>query len=99
MKKIKMLTGREIPLDGDLLLILESLYQEVTLRSELKATYEDMMREIVHLVEEMGEDDRKRYLVESVFLNSVTYENERLGAYMKKLTGRADRAKKDQSND
>ena len=25
------------------------------------------------------------YLVESVFLNTVTYENERLGAYLRKL--------------
>ena len=27
------------------------------------------------------------YLIESLFLNSVTYENEKLGAYMRKLTG------------
>jgi hypothetical protein len=35
----------------------------------------------------MDEDARKRYLVESLFLNTVTYENERLGAYLKTLTG------------
>jgi len=82
-----MLTGHEIPLDGDLLYVLESLYREVTLSRELKATFEEMMQEIVHLVEEMDEDSRKRYLIESLFLNTVTYENERLGAYMRKLTG------------
>jgi hypothetical protein len=87
IKKIKMLTGHEIPLDGDLLYVLESLYREVTLSRELKATFEEMMQEIVHLVEEMDEDARKQYLIESLFLNTVTYENERLGAYMKKLTG------------
>jgi hypothetical protein len=90
VKKIKMLTGHEIPLDGDLLYILESLYREVTLKRELKATFEDMMQEIHHLVDEMDEDARKRYLIESLFLNTVTYENERLGAYMKKLTGGVD---------
>lgn len=89
MKKIKMLTGHEIPLDGDLLYVLESLYQEVTLKRELKVTFEDMMREITHLVEAMDDDSRKSYLVESLFLNTVTYENERLGAYMKKLAGKA----------
>ncbi len=89
MKKVKMLSGHEIPLDGDLLYILESLYREVTLRRELKVTFEDMMREITHLVEEMDDDSRKRYLIESLFLNTVTYENERLGAYMNKLTGKA----------
>lgn len=89
MKKIKMLTGHEIPLDGDLLYVLESLYREVSLKRELKATFDDMMNEIVNVVEAMDEDARRQYLIESLFLNTVTYENERLGAYMKKLTGGA----------
>ncbi|HJS75110.1 MAG TPA: hypothetical protein VJ921_12550 [Vicinamibacteria bacterium] len=89
MKKVKMLTGHEIPLDGDLLYVLESLYREVSLKRELKATFDDMMSEIVHIVEAMDEDARKQYLIESLFLNTVTYENERLGAYMKRLTGGA----------
>jgi hypothetical protein len=87
MKKIKMLTGHEIALDGDLLYVLESLYREVSLKRELKATFDDMMNEIVNIVDEMDEESRKQYLIESLFLNTVTYENERLGAYMKKLTG------------
>lgn len=86
MIKIKMLTGHEIPLDGDLLYMLESLYREVSLKGELKATFDDMMSEIVNLVDGMDEAARKQYLVESIFLNTVTYENERLSAYMKKLT-------------
>ena len=85
-----MVTGHEIPLDGDLLYVLESLYREVSLKRELKATFDDMMNEIVHIVDAMDEEARKQYLIESLFLNTVTYENERLGAYMKKLTGRAD---------
>lgn len=91
MRKVKMLTGHEIPLDGDLLYVLESLYREVTLKRELKSTFQDMMKEILHLVEDMNEEERKRYLTESLFLNTVTYENEMLGAYMKKLTGRVER--------
>lgn len=89
MKKVKMLTGHEIPLDGDLLYMLESLYREVALKRELKATYDDMMNEIVNLVEGMDEGARKQYLTESLFLNTVTYENERLSAYMRRLTGNA----------
>ncbi len=89
MKKVKMLTGYEIPLDGDLLYMLESLYREVSLKRELKGTFDDMMSEILHIVYEMDEKNRKRYLTESLFLNTVTYENERLAAYMKKLTGEA----------
>jgi hypothetical protein len=98
MKKVKMLSGHEIPLDGDLLYVLESLYREVTLRRELKVTFEDMMREITHLVEEMDDESRKRYLVESLFLNTVTYENERLGAYMKEIAGKAEQSKGNKDN-
>ena len=87
MNKVKMLTGHEIPLDGDLLYILESLYREVSLKRELKASFDDMMNEIVNIVDGMDEASRKQYLIESMFLNTVTYENERLSAYMKKLTG------------
>jgi hypothetical protein len=86
MRKVRLSTGRAIALDGDLLAILEGLYREVTLKNELKVSFEDMMREIRSLVEQMEERDRRAYLVESLFLNSVTYENEMLDAYMRRLT-------------
>ena len=47
-----------------------------------------MMQEIGHLVDQMTEDERRAYFVESLFLNTVTYENEKLGAYTRKLTRR-----------
>ena len=87
MATVRLTTGYELELDGDLLRVLETLYREVTLRSELRATFEDVMREIQGLVEQMSAEDRRRYLIESLFLNSVTYENEMLDAYMRKLAG------------
>jgi hypothetical protein len=86
MKRARLSTGFELPLDGDLLGVLEALYREVTLRLQLKVSFEDMMREIEGLVDQMSEEERRRYLVESLFLNSVTYENEMLDAYMRRLT-------------
>ena len=86
MKRVRLTTGHELALDGDILGVLEALYREVTLRLQLKVSFEDMMREIEHLVDQMTEEDRRRYLIESLFLNSVTYENEMLDAYMRKLT-------------
>jgi hypothetical protein len=83
---VRLSTGLEVGLDGDLLAILEALYREVTLKNELRVSFEDMMREIRSLVEQMSEQDRRAYLVESLFLNSVTYENEMLDAYMRRLT-------------
>ena len=44
-----------------------------------------MVREIQHLIEQMTDAERRQYLAESLFLNTVSYENEKLGAYMKKL--------------
>ena len=85
MRTIKTTNGAEIPLDGDLLTVMETLYHEVTARRELERSFEDMVREIAHLVGQMTEDERATYLQESLFLNSVTYENERLGAYMRRL--------------
>jgi hypothetical protein len=83
-----MSTGYELPLDGDLLGVLEALYREVTLKHALQVSFEDMMKEIRGLVDQMSEEERRDYLVESLFLNSVTYENEMLDAYMRKLTAR-----------
>lgn len=86
MRRVRLTTGHELPLDGELLGVLEALYREVTLKNRLRVTFEDLMKEIRNLVEQMGDEDRKRYLVESLFLNTVTYENEMLDAYMRRLT-------------
>jgi hypothetical protein len=89
MRTIKMTNGTPLVLDGDLLSIIESLYVEVTAKRELERTFEDMVREIQHLIDQMNGDERNQYLAESLFLNTVSYENERLGSYMKKLRKKA----------
>jgi hypothetical protein len=89
MRKIKTTAGAAIPLDGDLLTLLETLYREATARIEIERTFEDTVREIQHVIEQMTEEERRQYFAESLFLNFVSYENERLGAYLKKLTKRA----------
>ena len=88
MRRVKLTTGFQLDLDGDLLALLEALYREVTLKHALNVSFEDMMREIQALVDQMDAEDRRRYLVESLFLNSVTYENEMLDAFMRRLTER-----------
>ena len=88
MSSLRLSTGHEVPLDGDLLAVLEGLYREVVLRREFKGSYEDMMREIEGLVAQMSAEDRRRYLVESLFLNYNTYESEMLAAYARRLTGK-----------
>ncbi len=85
MRTIKTTTGSELSLDGDLLAMMELLYREVTARRALERTFDDMVKEIHHLIDQMDEDDRRAYFVESLFLNTVRYENDKLEAYMKKL--------------
>ena len=85
MRTIKMTTGAALTLDGDLLTVLEALYKEVSAKHELQSSFEDMAREIAHIIEHMSDADRRQYLSESLFLNIVSYENERLGAYVRKL--------------
>jgi hypothetical protein len=85
MRTIKTTNGTEVPLDGEILTLMEALYHEVTARRELERSFEDMVREIRHLAGQMSDEERREYLVESLFLNTITYENERLGAYMRKL--------------
>jgi hypothetical protein len=89
MRTIKTTTGVNILLDGDLLAIIETLYQEVTAKRELERSYEDIMGEIRHLLAQMTDGERTDYLAESLFHNTVRFENEKLAAYMRKLTAKA----------
>ena len=86
MRTIKTSGGADITLDGDLLAIMEALYREVTAKRELERSFEDMVREIQHLIDQMDDGERRQYLAESLFLNTVKYENDKLEAYMKRLS-------------
>lgn len=85
VKRIKMLSGLEVDLDGDLMEILENLYQEVVVKRELKHTYLDMKKEIENIISQMDEETARTYLTESLFLNIVTYENQMLDVLLKSL--------------
>jgi hypothetical protein len=88
MRSITTSTGAKIDLDGDLLAILEALYLEITVKRNFERSFEDMIQEIRLLIEQMSDEERRAYLAESLFLNSVKYENDRAEALMRKLTGR-----------
>jgi phage gp29-like protein len=89
MRTIKTTSGADIALDGDLLAVMEALYREVTARRGLERSFEDMVKEIHHLIDQMDEAERRTYLTESMFLNTVKYENDKLESYMRKLTKKA----------
>ncbi len=84
-RSVRLSTGVTVPLDGDLLAIIEALYKEVTLGNVLNSSFETMRSEILALIDQMNPTERRDYLAESLFLNSVTYENEMLSAYVRRL--------------
>ena len=86
MRTIKTSTGASIALDGDLLAVLETLYREITVKRDFDRSFEDMMREINHLIDQMTEEERRAYMVESLFLNAVKYENDMAEAFMRRLS-------------
>jgi phage gp29-like protein len=85
MRTITTTTGVDIALDGDLLAIIETLFQEVTAKRQLDRSYEDIMGEIRHLIAQMTDDELRDYLAESLFHNTVRFENDRLASYVEKL--------------
>ena len=85
MRTIETTSGHKILLDGDLLAVLETLFKEVTAKRELERSYDDIKTEIEHLISQMTPEDVRAYLAESLFLNQVTYENDKLESYMRKL--------------
>ena len=88
MRTIKTSTGVTVSLDGDLLEIMEVLYHEVTARHELERSFDDMNREIAALIAQMTAADLRKYLQEALFVNTITYENQRAAAYIRRVAGR-----------
>jgi len=87
MRKIKTSTGVTVVLNGDLLAIMEILYHEVTARHELERSFDDMNNEIANLIDQMTASELRKYLQEALFVNTITYENQRAAAYIKRVGG------------
>ena len=93
MRRIKTRTGVTVLLNGDLLAIMDVLYQEVTARHELERSFDDMNNEIANLIDQMTAPELRTYLQEALFVNTITYENQRAAAYIKRVGGRPRKTK------
>jgi hypothetical protein len=89
MRTIKTSTGVGVLLNGDLLAMMEVLYHEVTARHELERSFDDMNREIANLIGQMTASELRKYLQEALFVNTITYENQRAATYIRRVGGRA----------
>jgi len=91
MRKISTIAGTSVDLDGDVLAVIETLSRDLLRRQELDYSFEDVDREIQHLVGQM-DDEMRAYLKESLFMSFNRFENDRLVNVIR----RANRAREDE---
>ena len=84
MRTITTTVGTPISLDGDVLAVLEAVSRDLWRRKELDYGFEDVDREIAHIVSQMSEEDLRAYLKESLFMSFNRYENDQMAALVKR---------------
>ena len=89
MRTITTTAGTSIALDGDVLAVLEAISHDLWRRNELEYGFEDVDREIAHIVSQLTDEELRVYLKESLFMSFNRYENDQLAALVRK----ADREK------
>ena len=88
MRAITTISGTRIELDGDVLAVLEALSRDLARRQVLEYGFEDVEREIQHVISQLDEEQLRVYLKESLFMSFNRYENDR----MLKIVARANRS-------
>jgi hypothetical protein len=95
MRTIKTTAGTSIELDGDVLAVLEAVSRDLLRRQELEYGFEDVDREIAHLISQLTEEELRVYLKESLFMSFNRYENDQMAAMIR----RAAREPESESNE
>ena len=92
MRTISTTQGAPVELDGDVLAVLETVSRDLLRTKELDYTFEDVDREMQHLIGQMSDEELRAYLKESLFMSFNRFENDRLT----NLVRRANRAREDE---
>ena len=87
MRAITTISGSRIELDGDVLAVLETISRDLARRQVLDYGFEDVDREIQHVISQLNDDELRVYLKESLFMSFNRYENDR----MLKIVARANK--------
>jgi hypothetical protein len=85
MRTISTTSGANVQLDGDALAVIEALSRDLARRKELEYSFEDVDREIRHIVDQMTPDELRDYLKESLFMSFNRFENDRLMELVEKV--------------
>ena len=84
MRTITTTAGTPVDLDGDALAIIEVISRDLARQKGLDYGFEDVDREIQHVVAQMTPDELQAYLKESLFMSFNRFENDRLIALVRK---------------
>jgi hypothetical protein len=83
---ITTVSGSRIELDGDVLAVIETISRDLARRQVLDYVFEDVEREIQHVVQQLSADELRMYLKESLFMSFNRYENDRMMQIVRKAT-------------
>ena len=84
MRTITTTAGTPVDLDGDALAIIEVISRDLARQKGLDYGFEDVDREIQHVVGQMTPEELQAYHKESLFMSFNRFENDRLVALVKK---------------
>jgi hypothetical protein len=88
MRAITTTSGTRIELDGDVLAVIETISRDLARRQVLDYGFEDVDREIQHLIGQLTADELRIYLKESLFMSFNRYENDRMLKIVARVSGR-----------
>jgi len=86
MRTIQTTAGTPVELDGDVLAVIEVVSRDLSRRQNLDYTFDEVIRELEHLVAQMNTDELRGYLKESLFMGFNRYESERMLAILRKAS-------------
>lgn len=78
MRTVRTTAGTAVELDGDTLAVIEAISRDLARRQGLDYGFEDVDREIQHIVDQMTDEERRIYLKESLFMSFNRFEAERI---------------------
>ena len=84
MRTIRTTSGTSVPLDGDVLAVIEAVFRDLRRTMELDYGFEDVDRQFQHVVEQMSAEELRAYLKESLLMSFTRFENDRLMTIVRK---------------
>ena len=87
----RLSSGTVIPLDGDLVFLIDAIYREFVAQRDFAPAYAEVRRAIEDILEQMDAVTTREYFAASLFLNFVTYENEMAERVQAAITKKAKR--------